>query len=393
MRDVPQPEPGSPTYGPLEQVLGRLQAIADETGDRALESSIVTAQRATASWQELTQRVAYHEHARDLALSLEQRARERLSLVLDLISQFANLASPGGQRLEPGSPQSGPSRSPGDATSGPGGRAGRDDPGNGRPVPGIAVHLLGSFELRVDGHRVEQWRGRRGQAILQFLVAHRRLPVTRDALIEAVWPEIDEHAGRRRLHQAVYALRQTLRDAGANDQQVICANGAYRLDPSVPIWTDVDEFDRLVALGRRLEGEARCEEAFEVYREAEALYRGEFLEGLPYAEWAAGERARLLSGYIELGNRLADLDAERGDHVGAIAVCNRVLTRDSWNEESARRKMRSYAASGNPSLALRTFRSCQDELARELGAPPAAETRALYQEILAGARSAREEMR
>jgi DNA-binding SARP family transcriptional activator len=69
-----------------------------------------------------------------------------------------------------------------------------------------------------------------------------------------------------------------------------------------------------------------------------------------------------------------------------------VLTRDSWNEESARRKMRSYVASGNPSLALRTFRSCQDELARELGTAPAAETRALYEEILAGARSAREEM-
>jgi DNA-binding SARP family transcriptional activator len=259
-------------------------------------------------------------------------------------------------------------------------------------VPGIAVYLLGSFELRVNGHRVERWRGRRGQAILQFLVAHRRLPVTRDALIEAVWPEIDEHTGRRRLHQAIYALRQTLREAGASDQQVICANGSYRLDPSAPIWTDVDEFARLVSLGRRLEGEGRCEQALEVYREAEALYRGEFLEDLPYADWAAGERARLLSGYVELGNRLADLYAERGDHAAAIAVCNRVLTRDSWNEESARRKMRSYVASGNPSLALRTFRSCQDELVRELGTGPAAETRALYEEILAGARSAREEL-
>jgi DNA-binding SARP family transcriptional activator len=327
-------------------VLGRLQAIADETGDRALESSIVTA----------------------------QRARERLSLVLDLVSHFANLPSPG------------------DAASRPGDRADRSGPAPGPPVPGIAVYLLGSFELRVNGHRVERWRGRRGQAILQFLVAHRRLPVTRDALIEAVWPEIDEHTGRRRLHQAIYALRQTLREAGASDQQVICANGSYRLDPSAPIWTDVDEFARLVSLGRRLEGEGRCEQALEVFREAEALYRGEFLEDLPYADWAAGERARLLSGYVELGNRLADLYAERGDHAAAIAVCNRVLTRDSWNEESARRKMRSYVASGNPSLALRTFRSCQDELVRELGTGPAAETRALYEEILAGARSAREEL-
>jgi DNA-binding SARP family transcriptional activator len=69
-----------------------------------------------------------------------------------------------------------------------------------------------------------------------------------------------------------------------------------------------------------------------------------------------------------------------------------VLARDSWNEESARRKMRSYASSGNPSLALRAFKSCQDELARELGTATSPETRALYEEILSGARSARNEM-
>jgi DNA-binding SARP family transcriptional activator len=372
MRDVPPLDPGSPTQSAIERLLGRLQAVADETGDRALESSIVTARRTAACWQELLQRVAYHEHARDLASSLERQARERLRLVLDLVTQFAALPSAPGRRLGPD----------------PGG----DAPGHRPPVPGIAVYLLGGFELWVNGQRVEHWRGRRGQAILQFLVTHRRLPVTRDALIEAVWPELDQDAGRRRLHQAVYALRQTLRDAGASYQHIVCANGFYRLDPTARIWTDVDEFERLLAAGRRLETEGQPEGAFEAYREAERLYRGDFLEDLPFAEWAAGERGRLLAGYVVLGNRLADLYADRGDHAAAIGVCNRVLARDAWNEESARRKMRSYAASGNPSLALRAFKSCQEGLARELGTAPSVETRALYQEILAGARSARNEM-
>ncbi|HET9559197.1 MAG TPA: hypothetical protein VFS70_18805, partial [Actinomycetota bacterium] len=93
MQDVPSLDPGSPTQSAIERLLGRLQAVADETGDRALESSIVTAQRTAATWQELLQRVAYHEQARDLALSLERQARERLRLVLDLVTQFANLPS------------------------------------------------------------------------------------------------------------------------------------------------------------------------------------------------------------------------------------------------------------------------------------------------------------
>ena len=147
-----------------------------------------------------------------------------------------------------------------------------------------------------------------------------------------------------------------------------------------------------MAVGRRLEAEGRPDIAVETYQEAERLYRGDFLEDLPSAEWAAAEHGRLLSDYVELGNRLADLYAERGDHAAAIAVCNRVLARDTWNEESARRKMRSYTATGNPSLALRVFKSCRDELVRELGTEPSPETRALYEQILAGARSARNEM-
>ena len=374
MQDVPSLDPGSPTQSAIERLLGRLQAVADETGDRALESSIVTAQRTAATWQELLQRVAYHEHARDLALSLERQARERLRLVLDLVTQFASLPSSPGQRFD-ADPGPRPSREQGRA-----------------PVPGIAVYLLGGFELRVNGQRVDHWRGRRAQAILQFLVTRRRVPVSRDALIEALWPEVGEEAGRRRLHQAIYALRLTFRDAGASYRHIVCANGSYRLDPAERIWTDVDEFDRLVAVGRRLEAEGRPDIAVETYQEAERLYRGDFLEDLPSAEWAAAERGRLLSDYVELGNRLADLYAERGDHAAAIAVCNRVLARDTWNEESARRKMRSYSATGNPSLALRVFRSCRDELVRELGTEPSPETRALYEQILAGARSARDEM-
>ena len=287
MGEGPSPATGSLTQSGIERMLGRLQAMAEENGDRALESSIVTAQRAVACWQELSQRVAYHEHARDLASSLERHARERLHLILDLVTRFADLPSTPGRRLDAAAP--GPDPAPGPSWNArTGDRSG--DPG---AAPEIAVCLLGGFELRVNGRRVDQWRGRRGQALLQFLVAHRRRAVSREALIEALWPEADEDAGRRRLHQAVYALRQTLRDAGASYRHIVCANGFYQLDPAVPIWTDVDELDRLVEEARRLEAERQPGLAFETYRKAERLYRGNFLEDVPFAEWATAERSRL----------------------------------------------------------------------------------------------------
>jgi len=187
------------------------------------------------------------------------------------------------------------------------------------------------------------------------------------------------------VHQAVYALRQTLQQLDPDREYIVCANGAYRLNPELSVWTDVAEFERLVALAGRHDAARRVGDALAAYRSADALYRGDYLEGGSCAEWAVAEHRRLRAEYVMAGSRLSQLYAELGEHRAALAVCTKVLDRDPWNEEVTRRAMRSYVAVGSPSLGLQLYKVLEEKLLKELDVAPSTETRRLFAQLRSAA--------
>ncbi|MGH3773801.1 MAG: bacterial transcriptional activator domain-containing protein [Pseudonocardiaceae bacterium] len=151
----------------------------------------------------------------------------------------------------------------------------------------------------------------------------------------------------------------------------------------MPVWVDFEEFDRLVSAAGHSQDEHRVDEACELFRAADALYRGDLLSDATGADWATAERNRLWARYVVVCNQLAELHALRGEYHSAVAVLDRVLAKDPWNEDSARIEMRCYVEMGHTSLALGAFKSCEHALAQELGVRPSAETLRCYHEILA----------
>lgn len=347
----------------------------------SLDGAVEAAREAVRTWTSRVEALAVQNRARDDAIVLERRARDQVCTILDLVMQLATL----------------PDQSATDGTGGgPSGEAAvdgieRPDPDMSTasmPTTGLAVRLLGPFELHVAGRRVTAWRGRRGPAVLQFLISRSGRAVKREALTEALWPEVSPDLGRHRVHQAVYALRQTLQQLDPDHEHILCSHGAYRLNPEVSMWTDVAEFERLVALAACHDSAGREGDAMGAYRSADALYRGDYLDGVSCAEWAVAERRRLHAGYVIAGTRLSQLHAELGEHRAALAVCAKVLERDPWNEEVTRRAMRSYVAIGNPSLGLQLYKLLEEELRKELGVAPSAETRRLFAQLRSAASDA-----
>lgn len=357
--------------GGVESVLNELQTRCQDRADSALDCALLAVREAVDTWHVQIQQLAAHERTVQDTRSLEQRARQRVCVILDLATQLAALP------IQPTS--SAPVRLCGERATEAGGVSGSD--GQRSPPAGLALFLLGSFELQVAGRRVTDWRGRRGPAVLQFLASRRPGFVDREVLIEAVWPGISPDLGRHRLHQAIYALRQTLHQLDPDQEHIVCENGAYRLHPRVRMWIDVEKFERFAADGAKLEAAGHMDEAIDAYRSASLLYRGDFLESNPFADWAAAERRRFRASYVVIGNRLGELYVQRGDHAAALAVCLKVLERDGWNEEVTRNAMRSYAATGNRSMALQLFKSLEADLANEFGLAPSVETCTLHMEI------------
>jgi DNA-binding SARP family transcriptional activator len=329
--------------------------------------------RALAEWQKLADRLRELEREYQGQASLESRARTRLRDVLDLLDRLVDQPDPSPLAIEPGAL----------ARDGhvllPQGGAGRDD------ATGLAVRMLGTFDLTIDGRRVTHWHGQRTRSLMQFLATHRLRGVPRGELIAAVWPDIDEDNGRHRLHQGIYELRGTLRAADPGRSPIVCVDGTYGFDQQVPIWVDVEEFDDLTATAMRSIKEQRADEAIEVSGYALALYRGDFLYQATDADWATCERNRLCARFVMLSNQLADLLTRRGDYREALAVLEPVLNMEPWNEDATVLTMRCYAKTGARSLAAAVYRSCADALTIEFGITPGAHTVRVYEQIRSGA--------
>jgi DNA-binding SARP family transcriptional activator len=362
--------PASDRFTPqaVERRLGQLEARAAEASDETLTSAVVTGRRALAEWQDLADRLRDLEGEYERLAQCESRALARLQYVLDLLDKI----------IEPAGSVSATVRSDNQKT---GGRI-PAPPGRGPETSGgLAVCMLGAFELRINGQRVTDWRGQRTQSLMQFLTAHRHRSVLRDELITAVWPDVDEENGRHRLHQAVYELRRILHAVDPGRSPIVCIDGGYRVDHEVRIWVDVEEFDDLTSGASRCFAAQRRDEAIELGQQALNLYRGDFLGQVAGADWATAERSRLRARFVQLSIHLGELLAGRGDHAAALAVVDPVLSVEPWNEDATVISMRCHARSGARSMAADAYRSCAAALTREFGIRPAEQTSRVYDQI------------
>lgn len=353
----------------IAYMLEQMEARGAQAGDETLISAVTTGRRALAQWQELSDRLQALEKEYERLAIAESRALARLQDVLDLLDRFV------------GQPQPSAMLAP----------SGGLIPGalilSARPRPGgeaagvLAIRMLGTFELMIGGHRVVHWHGQRTQALMQFLTVHRHRSVPRCELIAAVWPDADENSGRHRLHQGVYELRSTLRAIAPDWSPIVCADGVYGVDHRVPVWVDVEEFDRLSSAAVRHPPTERADEVIKLCQEALELYRGDFLCQATEADWTTAERNRLGARFVLVSVHLGGLLARRGDYGRALAVIDPLLNMEPWNEDATMIKMRCHAQSGARSMAVAAYRSCAEALTREFGITPTAETIRVYDQI------------
>ncbi|MCP4422702.1 MAG: hypothetical protein GY805_39340, partial [Chloroflexi bacterium] len=255
-----------------------------------------------------------------------------------------------------------------------------DQDGN---LPNLIIYCLGAFRVYQNDLLINDWNGLKGQMILKYLVAYHDKPISKDMLMDVFWPDADTEAARRNLHQAVYSLRQTLKEQEPDFQHIIYENDCYLFNSELNIWLDFQEFEQHVQNGRRLIMAGQQSAAMAEFGIAEALFQGNFMSGDLYEEWLQPERERLRNLYLDVTDCLSNLYLEQREFTIAIALSQNILRQDNCFEQAYFRLMRCYQAQGQRHLAIRYFLSCKETLAEELGLMPTAETVELYRELIA----------
>jgi len=254
--------------------------------------------------------------------------------------------------------------------------------------PGYSLRLqtLGPFRAWRGKQEISkhEWQRVKARHILQLLITQRGKSLEKEQILDLLWPELEPSAAENRFKVTLNALNRALepkRPSHSASFFILRHETAYGLNPVATIQVDAEEFEQLVTEGTAAAKKEDMETALECYRQALALYQGDYLQDCLYEDWCSEERERLLTLYLSTANKVAAMLTEQGEWEAAIQTCQRILTKDNCWEEAYRLLMLCYDRLGLRSKALQTYKQCVKCLRKELDVAPSPQTVELYKRI------------
>ncbi len=246
-------------------------------------------------------------------------------------------------------------------------------------VQAVSICLLGSFQVLGNGRPIVLRGGGKAEALLSLLALRPRHGLTRERLIEALWPDANATLAGQSLNTLVYSLHRTLGAALDGAPPIIAGGGWYQLNVDAGVGVDLTRFEELASAGDRLLREGDLDAAATAYQQAVELYRGDLCGGTDVHSLV--ERERVRARYLNVLGHVADYHFADRDYDACLAAVLPLLAVDACREDAHRLAMRCYARRGERAQALRQYRLCEAILASEFEAAPEPATQALFEQV------------
>lgn len=225
--------------------------------------------------------------------------------------------------------------------------------------------------VELGGSRVEhRLPGRQGRLLFVFLAVNRLRPMTRDELVEALWPDGRDGG----LAPLLSKLRHVVPLSG---------RGEVHLSLPADAWIDLEaareavhRAESAVALGDWAEAWAPARVA--IHTGARGFLPG---EDAPWADAVRRELEDLRVRALEAAAQ-AGLELGGAELAGAKRSARTLVELEPYRESGYRFLMQALAAEGNRAEALALYEGLRTLLRDELGASPAPETQALHRSLL-----------
>lgn len=221
-----------------------------------------------------------------------------------------------------------------------------------RPPPSRAprpeIRTLGAFDVTLGSKVVApaDWGSRIARQIVKRLVVERGRPVTREQLIDQIWPdEVDIARLSTRLSVHLSGARRILGTALVSDRATV----ALDLDA---VTVDAEELLR-----------ATDDDSILTW------YGGEFLPGDQDEAWTEGLRAETRSRFLDAAHRQSARLAAKGEHGDARDLAFRLLEADPFDDRGHRALVAAQRSLGRAGEAKRAHDAWCDARS-ELGLDP-----------------------
>ncbi|QWK10948.1 MAG: HEAT repeat domain-containing protein [Thermoflexus hugenholtzii] len=254
------------------------------------------------------------------------------------------------------------------------------------PPPPLEIRLLGRFEVRRGGQLLPDsaWPRPAVARLLQYFALHRRQWLTRERILEDLWPKRDPEEAEEIFRRLFSWLHQVLEPAVRPKgpfRYFASAGESLRFDPQDVVKVDVEQMETEIrrALAARPMNRGTWAALAARLEEWPLL-----LPGVPYDAWLIPHQERWRSLRTEAAQALAEDALVLQEPVEAIRWAERAIEEAPWLEEGYQVLMRAWSRLGQRARALRVYEEAVETLRRELQVPPAPLTRWLAERLRRG---------
>lgn len=207
-----------------------------------------------------------------------------------------------------------------------------------------------------------KWRTTKAEELFAFLVHQKGRTVSRDKLIETIWPDIDPHKAAVQLYTAVYQMRQGLKKTGLpiTVENVRLEEG-YRISSEQIGLESVDWEKELLEL-RDLRDEESLEQLWRLVEQYEGDYLGEY----DYM-WAEDEMVRLRSLWTLHALRLTEALLSKRCYRNTATIAAKILRMQPYCEEAHFLLLQSYDGMGDFAGVVKHYQDTERMFQDELG--------------------------
>ncbi|MCZ6797757.1 MAG: BTAD domain-containing putative transcriptional regulator [Gammaproteobacteria bacterium] len=244
------------------------------------------------------------------------------------------------------------------------------------------IRTLGQFDLQLDAESAKDKPRGRPIELLKVSLALGGRGVGVERITDVLWPNIDADYSHRSFNTTLHRLRKLIGD----DHAVLFHDGKLTLNENY-FWLDIWAFDR--ALGDlsncfKTPGlQPSAPQLLPLANDALSLYQGPFM-GDEDSAWAINARDHWKSRFVRFACETAESlkDSQQLDE--AITFLQACLDAEDLAEGIYRQLMLYYQQLGRKAESIEIFNRCSNTLGTRLGVEPSAETKRIYEDLMAG---------
>lgn len=233
----------------------------------------------------------------------------------------------------------------------------------------LNVKCMGGFICYNDGEETVplKFRTAKAEELIALLIHHQGSPVSKERIMDLLWPEMDTEKASKNLHATCYYIRDVLLAKGHGDL-FIRSRGQYQIKAD-RLKCDLYQLLHLI--------DKMDSNSLEALEQVDLLYKGAYLEDKSY-EWAMNMRTWLETRYEESLLKLAKQYALIKKNDKAETILKKLIYQNPISEAAYKLLIETYIQKEDHTNAILFYKKYESALQKELGIEPSEEINKLF---------------